>query len=71
MRVFEKDLVIGDRYYVDSSRNNIGYFVGLFPPEEGSSEMGIYFYPEESVPYIMEPDGTFGFMEEDDWYEEV
>lgn len=71
MKVFEENLVIGDRYYVDSTKNNIGYFVGLFPPEEDSIEIGVYFYPEGRVPYIMEPDGTFGFMLEGDEYEEV
>ena len=64
-KVKERDLVIGDEYYLDESKYDSGIFVGVFDGD-------FYFYPTK-LSDIYEPDGEglIGFWEDDYEYEEV
>lgn len=64
-KVERKDLVVGDVYYLDASRKSVGVFAM-------STETGVYFDCNDSVPYIKssyEPFvGLVGFMMEGDGF---
>lgn len=63
--VKEKDLVIGDEYWIDMVGRNKGIFVGNF-------EDSAFFYPTSNSDYSEDDDGTIGFYSfPEDEYEEV
>lgn len=65
MKVFENDLVIGDRYWFDITKVDSGYFIGVFNGD-------IHFYPIGDCSYpCLNTDGTLSFPFEDYTYEEV
>ena len=66
MKVFKKDLVIGDKYYFDEDKDCYGYFVGY--DVDGDE----YFYPCTSHPYTEDMDGTINLYSNHTYrYEEV
>lgn len=54
MKVKEKDLVIGDEYYLDCSTFHTGVFVGFHGKDT-------VFYPLTVHPYAADTDGTVPF----------
>ena len=66
MKVFKKDLVIGDEYLLDKSGNDRrGIYVGSFSD-------GLFFYPTTDDNYYdKDDDGTIEFPIENYEYEEV
>ncbi len=64
MKVFEKDLVVGDEYYLDAIMKEKGIFVGIF-------DRSVQFWPTCKTGYGTRSDGTVGFPTENCEYEEV
>lgn len=59
MKVKEKDLVIGDEYYISEKKTERGIFVGVFRCDNGDD--GVFFYPTtDESRFFPEDDGTIG-----------
>lgn len=67
MKVKEKDLVIGDEYYLDDNKTTKGFFVGF--GKQGDP----MFYSELNTRYAVskEQNGTIDFVASEYKYEEV
>ena len=58
MKVKEKDLVIGDEYWIDGTKTEKGIFVGIFPSEDDDDDISCYFHVDGYTNYLREDDGT-------------